>query len=289
MTLLRNLSRPAIFLAAAVIMALPGAAGGQATEQPRQPQQQQAPQQPPPQRQRPDQPALPVIDLSFPGGSVIDYVAALRKANPEANIVVDPEAAQIPMPAVTLRRVTVPAALAVIRRRSVNDGRTVVELYVEDLPSFSPEERPTYQVGARTSGYAGRPPPPAKSTNVWTVANLLGGDLTSRRLLSAVETALEVVGGEPKPDVRFHEDTGLVIARGSGEQIAAIDEVIDQLTNALKERQDAEARAANQECAKKIAAFEQEIIQLRGANQNLMAKLGMTPGAEPDAQRPPGR
>ncbi len=276
MTLQRNLSLTAGTLAAILVMALPGAAAGQPGEQP------------PPQRQRPEKPALPVIDLSFPGGTVLDYVAAVRKANPEANIVTDPEAALIPMPAVALRRVTVPAALAVLRNRSVNDGRTVVELSVEEVPVFSPEERPTYQVQARTSG-AGRAPPPNRSTKVWTVSSLLVGDLTSRKLLSAVETAVEVVGSDPRPDVRFHEDTGLVIARGSPDQIAAIAEVIDQLTESLKERQDAKARAADRECAKKIADLEQEIIGLRGANLNLMAKVEMLQGAEPGAQRPPGR
>jgi hypothetical protein len=277
MNLQHRVSPTAGFLAALFIMALPGAAGGQPAQPP--PQQ----QQPPPQRQRPEQAALPVIDLSFPGGTVLDYVAALRKANPEANIVVDPEAAQIAMPPVTLRRVTVPAALAVLQRRSVNDGRTVIELSLEEVPSFSPEERPTYQVQARTSG-AGRAPPPIRSTKVWTVSRLLGGDITSRKLLSAVETALEVVGSEPKPDVRFHEDTGLVIARGSAEQIEAIADVIDQLSRSLKARQEAEA----QDCAKKIAVLEQEIIELRGTNLNLMARLGLLPGAEPGAQRPPG-
>jgi hypothetical protein len=198
------------------------------------------------------QQSLPVIDLSFAGGTVIDYVAALRKATGDANVVVDPEAAEVVMPPVTLRHVTVPAALEVLKGRTVVNGELFVQLDVAHVPSFSPEERPTYQVQARVGG-RNRPAAPSRATKVWTVSSLLGGDLTSRKLLSAVETALEVVGSEPKPDVRFHEDTGLVIARGNESQIDAIAAVIDQLNNARNQRQNDQVAALKrrlEECQK---------------------------------------
>ena len=134
-------------------------------------------------------------------------------------------------------------------------------LDVTHVPAFSPEERPTYQVQARSSGRATLGVP-ARATKVWTVSSLLGGDLTSRKLLSAVETALEVVGSEPKPDVRFHEDTGLLIARGNEPQIVAIADVIEQLGAALRQTQDrqiADLRNILEECRRHAENLKQQL------------------------------
>jgi hypothetical protein len=216
-------------------------------------------------------PAVAVIDLSFPGGTVIDYVSALRKAAGEANIVVDPEAIRVAMPAVALRHVSVPAALEVLKGRSFNDGLSFVQLDVAHAPSFSPEERPTYLVQARSGGVprvAARP----TQTMVWTVARLLGEDLTSRKLLSAVETAVEVAGPEPRPDVRFHEESGLLIARGDDAQIDAIAAVIEQLNTALAQRQ-----------ADQVAALRRALEECRRQQQRPPRPPALRP---PDGQEP---
>lgn len=214
-----------------------------------------APAQPPAAPAERARPSLPVIDLSFPGGTVTDYVAALRKATPDANVVIAPGAGEATVPAVTLRHVTVPAALDVLRGRVRTGAGVAVEIEIVHVPSYSTDERPTYAVRAHEAGGAAGP---RASTHVWTVSALLGADLTSRTLLSAIETALDVVGGS-KPDVRFHEDTGLLIARGNEEQIDVITSVIDELQGARRERETEEAlREALEGCLARVHALEAE-------------------------------
>ena len=219
------------------------------------------------------QPAVPLIDLSFPGGSALDYVAALRKAASEANVVVDPEAAGITMPPVALKRVTVPAALDLLngKQRSA-EGGMAIQLLVRHVETHDPEERPTYQVMAQAAGRLGRPAP-ERAAHVWTVSSLLAGDLTSRKLLSAVELALDVVGPDTKPDVRFHEDTGLLIASGAEAQIKAIDSVIDQLGESAKQQRNEAMHKLQDEVVETRKRVEQQINELVSTNARLSDKL----------------
>jgi chromosome segregation ATPase len=70
------------------------------------------------------------------------------------------------------------------------------------------------------------------------VAGLLDEDYTSESVLSAVETALEVVASTTRPDVRFHEDTALLIVSGDHDQLEAIEQVLDRLNESVARRRE---------------------------------------------------
>ena len=176
----------------------------------------------------PEDEPLALISLEFSGGSAMDYVATIRRAAGETNIVVAPEASEIPMPPVTLTQVTVAGAIDLLHGRGLQQPSRAVTLLVKHMPMYDPAERQTYQVMARVDGRAAASP-----TQVWTVSNLLTNGITSEAVLGAVEMALEVVSSSTEMDIRFHEDTGLLIARGNEEQLEVINEVLDRLNDSL--------------------------------------------------------
>jgi septal ring factor EnvC (AmiA/AmiB activator) len=105
------------------------------------------------------------------------------------------------------------------------------------MPIYDTLERPTYQVIAKVSGR-----PTVQSAHVWTLSELLDNDIPSDAVLSAVETALEVVSSTTKPDVRFHKDTALLIASGDHDQLEAIEHVLDSLDESVAVQQSDEMR-----------------------------------------------
>jgi len=167
-----------------------------------------------------------LISVKFAGGTVTEYVKALVKEAGTINIVVALEAADVPMPPVTLTKVTVSAAIDLVDGRSASLPGRIIELGVRHMPQYAEEELPTYQISADVLGTV-RPRPNA---SVWTIANLVRGDVfDTDDVLAAVETALDVVESTTEPIIRFHKETGLLIARGDPHQLGTINEVLEQL------------------------------------------------------------
>ncbi len=177
----------------------------------------------------PDDDAPRLISVKFQGGSAAQFIAAIRRVAGELNVVVAPEASEITIPAMTLNGVTPPAALNLVdgTTHQSRGGRSV-KLTVKHMRVYSPHERPTYQVVAHVMG-----PTASTSAGVWTLAGVLESGIGSEAVLSAIQLALEVLGSGIPADVRFHEETALLIARGDTDQLQTIHEVLDRLHDAL--------------------------------------------------------
>jgi hypothetical protein len=189
-------------------------------------------------------PDAQLISLSFRGGTALEYVNAIRKAAGEVNIVAAPEAGEVPMPAVTIKQVTVAAAVDLLDGRVREMPGRQVRLDVTHMPVYHPGERQTYQVQAKVGGRAREP-----AARVWTVSDLLANDIASAAVLSAVETALDVIGSTTRPDVRFHEDTALLIASGDHDQLGAIEHVLDSLQESVDQRREDQMRLIEMQLA----------------------------------------
>ena len=216
-----------------------------------------------------------LISLKFPGGTAVAYINAIRKAAGELNVVVAHEAGEIRMPPVSLNRVTPAAALDLLDDRSHREHDRRVELKVRVMPTYDVAEQPTYQIMAHVSGR-----PRTIGAHVWTIAEILTDDITAEGVLSAVEMALEIVGSDTKLDIRFHEDTRLIIARGDQAQLEAIEEVIVRLNDAREES----GRSALQEMTARLA----EVDTARADAFNRVAEaeaLALRPSEEAGAFR----
>lgn len=219
---------------------------------------------------RADQVDEQLISVTFAGGSAMDYVNAVRRAAGELNVLVPPVASEVDMPAVTLRRVTPAAALELLdgRRQALVTG--MINLRLKHMKVYLPSEQPTFQVISDTIGL------PVTPAHVWSVAGLLDAGIDSDAVLSAVEMALDVVGSKTKLDVRFHKDTGLLIATGNQAQLEAIEEVINRLNDVVDERRQnpvRELESALQGAESKLNQTIAELAEAREARKQAQEEL----------------
>jgi hypothetical protein len=72
--------------------------------------------------------------------------------------------------------------------------------------------------------------PEGLELRVFDTSDLLDETVTSKDLLTAVEASLEMIkDGSPPAQVRFHEETGLLIIRGTQEQVSAVNQIVNQI------------------------------------------------------------
>lgn len=202
-----------------------------------------------------------LADLRFSGGIVGDYVQAVRKAFPDANILMDAEVERLPMPEVELTSVGLKSALQLLEFQSQEDSHESLRVDVHCLTERY--ARPVYRILAKVRGPRSR-----DRSQVWTVADLLAAEMKPEDVLSAVETAMGLLaedGFEPA-QIRFHEATGLLVARGLNEQIDAIDEIVARLRETVQLRREAESphwQAELQNAQERLAQAQQELASTR--------------------------
>ncbi|MCH8316765.1 MAG: hypothetical protein IIA64_12410 [Planctomycetes bacterium] len=168
-----------------------------------------------------------LISVKFAGGTVAEYFEALLKEAGTINVMLAPEVADVSMPPVTLTSVSLSAAIGLVDGRSASPPGRFIKLDVHQMPQFHDGALPTYQVRAEVHRASRRV---VATARVWTIASLLRDDVfDADDVLAAVETALDILQSTGEPVIRFHKETGLVIARGDPQQLSAIDDVLGQL------------------------------------------------------------
>lgn len=220
-----------------------------------------------------------LVDVEFSGGNALGYIEALRAASGEVNIMVDsPEAvAGVSMAAVKLASVQLSAALELLddREGQSPDGRNfmlgVRTRQVDRGVARGLYGNPLYQVSCNFYGSA-NDDSVADISGVWTVADLLASQMESADMLTAIETALDLFSdGAKPPEMRFHEATGLLIARGEVEHLEVIDNIIDELRTTVMLREDAKKDKAR---TFKLLAAADTISNLNAEKEGLVS--GMT-------------
>jgi hypothetical protein len=203
-----------------------------------------------------------LLTFEFKGGSGDDYVATVRKIASDANIVVMGDLSTVKVPPIRLQSVSVWSALDVLQSIP-GDEQTGLRGIDVQWKMGAPQQRgmmrptssaPVYVVSAVTTNSG-----IVKSTRTMTVLEvnqMLESGIKSNDLLTAVETSMSMLKGEYEPaDVRFHEQTGLLIVRGHPEQTNTVKSVIDQLSE----------RARRIRGQKQQDVDRQELEQLRSA------------------------
>jgi hypothetical protein len=189
---------------------------------------------------------VPRISLRFAGGTLAEFVAAVRAAGTGINVVSSSLADRVPVPAVTLTDVAVDEALRAVgdvvpgtfRVKVDGDrqpkGKPVFSIAVAEAP-----RGPTATAIGPNGMVTGDEP--FRIVKVFSLRELTrsadGGGidkvaLASTTVLSAVEAGLGIGGGakEPTADLRYHEDSGLLFVRGTPEQTGLVHEVLRNLT-----------------------------------------------------------
>jgi type II secretory pathway component GspD/PulD (secretin) len=207
---------------------------------------------------------VPWFSFSFPGGTVQEYVEVLRqtlrKNDQDANIILRAGAGNMPVPAVSLQAVTVEAALQILHNQSHRENDSISRLRFEVVHGGG---SPIYILEAQTGKAASVQ---NVTVHVWNVSQLLSSGLKADDMLTAIESALALVRGEDEQaEVRFHEATGLIMARGTGGQISTMDQVVQQL------HETGHAKAAALERERAMENAKKAMVEASRAKEELQA------------------
>jgi hypothetical protein len=193
----------------------------------------------PPGPQRP-----PVFNISFPGGTLEEFVAYVEKRfdasvrdTPKPNLIVPADAKSVRMPKLELRSVDMTTLISA----------TTMLLQPEHL----------WQQVATGSGYK-----PDSST--WVLVSRADvrktqayyiGHLLKKFKVGDITTALETVwqmGSTAKTELKYHEDTQMLIIRADKNQITMAEDVLTQLNKAVGGDEVERASRLAQEAAEAI-------------------------------------
>lgn len=198
-----------------------------------------------------------LLDLSFEGGTVQQYVNMIEMKAGHANVILDLNDIEIPMPKVELKRVEFLSAMKLLDGRESIVNGMYVRLNMRTIQT-TVREAPTVMITAEIE--------PAESiqnfrSTVLSVKDLLRAGMTAEDVLTAVTTALELFDESNEPaELRFHEQTGLLIARGDREQMATIHDVVDQLRKAaMQDRHSQEDQRRAAQLHEKLQHLQQEL------------------------------
>lgn len=194
------------------------------------------------------------IDLAFEGGTAEEYIEVLREAAPDINIVAMADLGAFRLPAMELRKVSHEQAVEILNEMDAELPdrrlRTVVRLIFDGVGT------PIYAVHVQKDQATG--PTMAVETRVWPVRQLLEHLEDPDQLVTAVETALELAEGRTEQlAVRFHEESGLLIARGHEEHVDTIESVLEAMYQQMEwEEEPSEAEQIRQEYEAEVRELE---------------------------------
>ncbi|MFG0327000.1 MAG: hypothetical protein ACF8SC_07020 [Phycisphaerales bacterium JB037] len=194
----------------------------------------------------------PVIEfIRFDGGNTSDYIALLRRVltDEPLNIVATPEALDHPVQPLSLSRVTIDGALDTLelgdphQRLRVSSHRPDGSAAIYSI-SLLPDRG---QRGVNS------PPAPVTMFSLSDLIDPLPGSRSDRSLilpletvLSGIEAAVTVAADDRSApaQLKYHEDSGLLILRGTGEQLSAADQAVSLMRRDIERRRAAIERAA---------------------------------------------
>ncbi|MEM7227955.1 MAG: hypothetical protein AAF432_03985 [Planctomycetota bacterium] len=198
------------------------------------------------------------LDVSFPGGNVADFTDEIRRRIPDANIVLMPPVESFELPAISLRGVTLEAAFAVLEQSRTSSEGVLQRFFVTPV-GYDANGLPILTVsGERTKANATQRNARGVRTQmddqlqitsgVFSLAHIVNSNVIGKdEALASIELTLAVFTDEgASTEMRYHEKTGLLVARGPLEQLRAVEDAIDELGAAasiMKSMQDRQANA----------------------------------------------
>lgn len=233
------------------------------------------------------EPRTPIVDINFRGGTLSEFVEAIQAAaHPEPfNVMIPREAADIPMPPVAMRQVSAEAAIrtAAFGRQSGTDEMiTIVEVsrgITDGAPVFAVNFR-RFTSGQRGQAPAQTEPPVETTVEVFSLSELIrpelirplpddsaGVTIKPETILSAIESAV-AISGEREAEaatIRFHEESGMLLVRGTHQQVFAIDRILRLLKGEFERRRLIawETKEAERSRAAELSELEGELSRAR--------------------------
>jgi hypothetical protein len=177
------------------------------------------------------------FDLDFGGGSPPALVDALRHAlGKQVNVVIVDTAAKVRLPPLRVRNVTVKDvfdAISTASRRevSVPNGYKVLQsgftptggpITDDTVWSFVSNESELEEQSIALNR-------PKRELAHFQLRDYLKNDLTVEDITTAIRTGWEMLGVKESPDLKFHKETGIMIAAGDPKLLQQIPLVLKEL------------------------------------------------------------
>lgn len=172
------------------------------------------------------------VSLDFAGGTMAQFVAAIRDSVAKANIVVAPEASGVRLPAIELRDAGLDQAL----EAACAVASAEFEVRVREHKGHG---EPVYSIIAQPSSSRPASKPKAQEPATGTMVRSLARLVDQRFQPPGVpalrpETVLSAIGaandGDASPPVlRFHQDSNLLFVRGTMSQWQLVEEVLEAM------------------------------------------------------------
>ncbi len=205
------------------------------------------------QAQQAAQPAAsdPVFAIDFAGGTLEQYVAAVKSKAPRANIHLDANSASTKISRVSLPNVSVPLALHFLANTA--EARRVGLTLLTTRADGEPGE--VYVFTTVPSSASRAPDTAEKLVKVYSIQPIDGGP-TGDVVRTAVETTIARRGAAVKAAVEFTPANKLLTVTGSRADLAVADQVVEELTR-------------GQRVAAAIPRMQAEIARLRSEVDSL--------------------
>jgi hypothetical protein len=230
----------------------------------------------------------PIVSFSFPGGTVQQYVEALRKvADKPVNVAVDAKAAKVLLPPISMQSVYLHDALQVIEyvsERSPNLQVSMTNLSQHQgrgpvgpaFPNGSQGTTAAFAIVALERSASREEKPDAGSglmVNAMSIADLVDerrGGMSAATVLSAIEAALQLApaGNAAQPELKFHRDSNLLILRGDAKSTSLLHNVLEQIRMDVR-RQRGEHERVQGELLERQAAVRRAEIDVRTARAQM--------------------
>lgn len=180
-----------------------------------------------------------VVSLNFAGGTLAEFVDAVRKDQSRANIVLATQARDAQVPAIVLKSAGLEQALEGACMAAAADYDVRVKEFRgfgEPVYSITAVQRPASRQGAPRRALATAIEQVVFSTSSLTIEREKGmKPLEVATILSTIELAM--ADEQKAPRIRFHEDSGLLLVRGSRAQTGVAEQVLRTLEKDLDRRE----------------------------------------------------
>lgn len=155
------------------------------------------------------------VSVDFPGGTIADYVDAIKKEADTLNLIVTESAKDLTLPKIALKNVPTHVAIKCIEQ-CFDSNKTIVRVSgeIEGVQFIQAEVISTNQV------------------EVINIRHLISGKRDEKEnFLAAVETGLQMqneAGTNLK--IKFHEETGLLFLAGDRTEIDLVQQIVSELS-----------------------------------------------------------
>ena len=161
------------------------------------------------------------FDFSFPGGSLVELLEVIeRQSGEKINLVAPPDfnekASKFAVAPMDLRDVTVDNVLTALNYTQRQQAGPLFEFRYTN---------PVWTAIIITR-------PDTRQSKVYFVGNLLG-TFKIEDITTAIKTVWELKGAEPKPELKYHQDTKLLIVFAKPEQIEDVSNIVRELKEAV--------------------------------------------------------